>query len=197
MTKKLHEDGFGCLSMLTISLICGIGAGLLLIASAGCAAGKAVDTTRAVEAAFRGESHVTYTVVPGSLAGMPENTIAIPTVPGKDVVFRSYYPDGTPQWSLDTRRSDVLDVLFAAAAGIDAEKFAEDARMRAWVTAEREAWMGVMQPFIQAAVPYVQGRFSQDLTNRATPQPSQADQLRAILRALRDEGLLPTTQPSP
>lgn len=118
----------------------------------GCQGMKATDTTKAIEAVTAGERQVTYTVVPGSLAGMPQNTIAIPTVPGKDVQFHKYFPDGTPEMTLTTRRSDVIDILFASAAGIDAEKFAEDARTRAWISSEREAWMGLAQPFLAAAL---------------------------------------------
>ena len=93
---------------------------------AGCASLKAVDTTAAIEALTAGESRVTYTVVPGEIAGMSDKTLAIPTVPGKNVKFRSYYPDGKPQWELDTSRDAIVSALLSGAAGIDAAKFAHD-----------------------------------------------------------------------
>jgi len=126
---------------------------LLTLLLFGCAGTKAVDSTRAVQALTAGESHVTYSLVPG-LEGLDPSlqgkVVAIPTVPGKDVDFKAYYPDGQMKLSLTTARSPVIDVLLAGVAGIDAEKFAEDARMRAWVTAEREAWMALIGPMIQA-----------------------------------------------
>lgn len=149
----------------------------LLNCFGGCAGWKAVDTTAAIEAVTAGEHTVTYTVVPGDIIGLGDKSLAIPTVPGKDVQFRySKTAEGAVEMTLGTTRSEVLDVLFAAAAGIDAEKFAEDARTRAWVSAEREAWMAVVGPLIQQAM------------NRPpaptpdTPRPTLREQVLELLR---------------
>ncbi len=110
----------------------------------GCAATKAVDTTAAIQAVTAGESHVTYSVLAGDVLDDPQfagKSLLIPTVPGKDVSFKLYYPSGQVRAELTTQRSHVVDTLLAGAAGIDAEKFAADERLRAWVSQERAAWV--------------------------------------------------------
>lgn len=108
--------------------------------STGCAYTKAVDTTKMIQAQTAGESHVTYTLVPGDIAGMPDNVIAIPTVPGKDIEFKSYYPDGTPQWSLVTKRSVVLEMMNAGVLSVDAAKALQEQFQLQWLSEEAQKW---------------------------------------------------------
>lgn len=151
----------------------------LLACCAGCAGIKAVDTTSLADYATRGESHVTYSVVPGSIAGMPEGTVAIPTVPGKDVTFRSWYPTGQPQWELTTQRSAVLDVLLSGLSDVDAAKFAADAATRQWTMELIDRAIALAQPLLAAA---------------AQPAPAPApDKLDRIIDAL--ERIVPPAQP--
>lgn len=137
---------FNCLALASLAFLFPVGA-----CSTGCASFKALDSTRAVDFATRGEQHVTYSVIPGDVAGLPDKALAIPTVPGKDVEFHAFYPDGTPQWSLETRRSDVLEAIIGAGgiSAVDAAKFAADAEAREWLSRERAAWQAMIGPIIQ------------------------------------------------
>lgn len=146
-----------------------------LLAS-GCAGLKAGDTTKIMDYMTRGESQVTYTLVPGDVAGMPGHTVAIPTVPGKDVRFRSYYADGTPQWELDTQRSPVLDVLFAGAISADAAKFAEDAAQREYAAGMVDRALSMAQPFLNQALTNYQ--------NRSAPRMEEQDGFRSQIEQL-------------
>ena len=151
--------------------------GLLLIVGCLCACQglKTVDSTAAVQALTEGERHVTYTTVPvpdGIDPSLQGKLLMIPTVPGKDVDFRMYNDAGQLKVSLTTQRSAVVDMILGNIAGIDVEKFAEDARMRAWVTAEREAWMALVGPLLQRQA--------------AAPTP-YADDLKATLLELLKE----------
>lgn len=150
----------------------------------GCAGWKAVDSTAAVQAITAGEQHVTYSMVPvpeGIDPSLQSKLLMIPTVPGKDVSFRMYNDAGQVKVELTTQRSAVIDMLLGSIAGIDVEKFAEDARMRAWVSAEREAWMALVGPMIQA-------KFNQSLASSAAaasqPTGQFQDELKAILLEL-------------
>ncbi len=143
----------------------------------GCAANKAVDSTRLAQAVTAGESQVTYTVLPGKVAGL-EDTFAIPTVPGKDVRFRmTKEPDGSAQIELDTTRSAVLDMLMAGIGGIDAAKFAADADTRDWISREREAWMSAVK---ELAGPLIHRQLA---TPTAPAEPSRRDLLLDALLA--------------
>lgn len=142
----------------------------------GCQGLRALDSTAAVAALTAGEQHVTYSTVPvpegidPSLAG---KLLLIPTVPGKDVDFKMYNDAGQLKVSLTTTRSAVIDMLLGSIAGIDVEKFAEDARVRQWVSQEREAWMALVGPMLQA-------RASQ------TPQPT-GELKQLLLEVLREK----------
>ncbi len=136
-----------------------IGLGLLgcwAVGVLGCAGSKAGDTTRIVDYVTRGESQVTYTVV-NNLPGM-DGAVAIPTVPGKDVRFRSYYADGTPQWELDTQRSAVADTILAGAISADAAKYAADAATREWTAGLVDRALAMAQPFLQQAAANYEAR---------------------------------------
>jgi len=162
---------------------------LLALLLFGCAGMKAVDSTAAVQALTAGEQHVTYTLMPGLEAidpALKDRVIAIPTVPGKDVDFKMYNDAGQLKVSLTTARSPVIDVLLASVAGIDAEKYAEDARTRAWISAEREAWMALIGPMLQA-------RFNQSMQ---PPEPTgqwQAEVKATLLQALQELLATPST----
>lgn len=123
----------------------------VVLGLAGCAGMKAVDTTVLAQSVTAGEQHVTYTLIPGSIAGMPDNVLAIPTVPGKDLDFEAYWPTGGLQWKLTTRRSAVLDVLLSGLNEVDAAKFAADAATREWV-------MQVVDRVTAIAIPLLQSR---------------------------------------
>lgn len=151
----------------------------------GCAGDKAVNSTVAVREVTRGESeqHVTYSLIPGDLTDDPAlagKVLAIPTVPGKDIEFAWYYPDGTPRVKLATKRSAVIDALLTNINTIDGAKFAEDALRREWVSQERAAWFAEFQQF----VPMMQ--------QRLTPAPPSVPTWKALLadpealKALRD-----------
>lgn len=154
---------------------------LAVLAASGCASTKAVDSTRLAEAMFRAESNVTYTVLPGKAIGLPDSTLAIPTVPGKDVRFRATRPDGL-SIELDTSRSGVLDAALLGLTQVDAAKFAADAATREWI-------MQIMDRAIEVALPLIQQRMD---APPAAPRPSRADQVRDLLTdpevraALRD-----------
>lgn len=140
---------------------------LILVLLPGCVAGKLSDTNRYIDGA-NAPQHVTYTVVPGSIAGMPENAIALPTIPGKNVVFRSYHPNGQLQWELETDRSDVLDTIGRNVTANDAAKLAELQLQRQWISDERDAIMSFAQPFIAPTIAQLQAAADQriDLANR-------------------------------
>lgn len=120
---------------------------------------------------------------------MADKVLAIPTVPGKDVSFHAYYPDGTPHYTLDTTRSGVLDVLMAGVAGIDAEKFAQDMRTMQWISQERAAWQAMLSPLLQAAV----RRYDVQTDVRASAPPAAPPESRVLdlLQELRDLGYFP------
>lgn len=178
---------------------------LMLVLMVGCQGlSKAVDSTAAVRAITAGEGHVTYSILLGEMLDDPKyagKLIAIPTVPGKDVDFKLYNDDGSVKASLVTRRSDVIDMLLGSIAGIDVEKFAEDARARAWVSSERDAWMGAIMPLIQARLTQPaetgggDGGFSAKLNQLANSlgYPNSA----AMIEALRRPTPLPTPTPPP
>lgn len=133
----------------------------LLALLTGCATLQATDTTRALEALTAGEAHVTYTKIPGDLApggALAGRDLWVPTVPGKDVSLTAWYPDGSKYVEVTAQRSPVVDVLLARAAGIDAEKFAADANLRAWISAERAAYLELLQPLLATGNSYLQQR---------------------------------------
>ena len=100
----------------------------------GCASFKAVDSTKFAQAVTAGESQVTYVSLNKEL-GLSEGDLVIPTIPGKDVQFNySKHADGSIEASLNTSRSAVLDILAAGIAGLDAQKFAENEALRAWLS---------------------------------------------------------------
>lgn len=127
----------------------------LALAAIGCDSMKAANTTEVIKyvsAPDSGPQHVTYSLMPGNLIGDPalaDKSLFIPTVPGKDLDFLAYNPDGTKRMELHTSRSAVDSVLLAGVSTIDAAKFASDAATRAWISQERAAWMSEMRTFVQ------------------------------------------------
>ena len=159
----------------------------LLGLNVGCALSRASDVTRVAEAAFAGESKVTYTVLPGDVAGLPNNTIAIPTVPGKNVAFTSYYPTGQVQWEFESVRDTVADTIIAALGGLDAQKFAYDAETRRMTN-------DLILKLIDELMPLVM----QKLNPPAAPaQPSQnwQSQLESFFNSPAGQAILSRVQP--
>lgn len=97
----------------------------------GCQGTKALDLTEAFDRVTAGERTVTYVRLPPD-DGDSTNDYYIPTLPGKDVEYIEYYPNGTKRRELRTRRSDVLDVMLGGFSEIEARKFLEDREWRAF-----------------------------------------------------------------
>lgn len=118
----------------------------------GCASWKAVDTTKAVDYSTRAESHVTYTMIPGDLLkNNPElegKVLALPTVPGKDVDFQMYDSNGNLVINLKTRRTDVINALWASVQTTDDRKFVEAALERQFFSDMFDKMAAMIQPYI-------------------------------------------------
>lgn len=144
----------------------------VIAALSGCTMGKSVDTTKMIDYATRSDSNVKYTILPGPQVGLPEGTIAIPTVPGKNVTYEEYYPDGTLHRKLMTSRSVVLDALIAGVDKVEAGKIADRAAQREWT-------MDLVRLFIEVAMPIVQQQLNK-------PEPSPSTQPNARDRAVEE-----------
>lgn len=168
----------------------------------GCAGQKAVDSTAAIRALTAGESHITYSMIPGDLVGnaaFAGKVIAIPTIPGKDVEFNAFYADGTPFMVLKTKRSAVTDAILGQIAGIDAQKFAEDAAQREFYSAQIDKLLAIVQPFLQQALVNYQagGGPTTTMRQRATDWLELASDPRfaQLVQLIRNQGVPPTSQP--
>ena len=120
----------------------------------GCAALKAGDTTQMTADMTKGETHVTYTVLPTDLVADPNSPLygrllAIPTVPGKDVTVDVYYETGQPLCHLATKRTDVLAALWSGAATADQMKFVQDQWMMEQVMTRIDSLVAMFAPVLQ------------------------------------------------
>lgn len=133
----------------------------LVVAVTGCPSSRAVDSTRLAESLTAGERQAQPMAIPGSLIGQP-GTFVIPSAPGKNVRFRKNYPDGTPEITLETSRSEVLDMLLSGINEVDALKYAQDALW--W-----DRGMQIADKLLQLASPFIQNYLN---TGRPVPQPT-------------------------
>lgn len=181
----------------------------LLSSCSGCIgmqATRTIDSTKGIEALTAGERNVTYTMVPGDLlAGnnalnpLSGKVVFIPTVPGKDVEFHAFYPDGQPYLTLTTKRSAVTDAILGQIAGIDGAKLAADMAQREFYAAQMDKLIAIVQPFLNQALVQMQ------TTTPTTSMRQRADswleftsdpRFIALIQQVARSGH-PTTQPSP
>lgn len=98
--------------------------------SVGCAGWKAVDSTVAADRALdASQTNVQLSTLQGDLLGDPElagKIIVVPTVPGKDVVFRGWHDNGQPKFEYIGSRSEVIASTLGRINEIDSGKFMHD-----------------------------------------------------------------------
>lgn len=148
---------------------------------AGCPGNKAVDTTQMIHDLTAGEQVAQQGKIPGSLIG-EEGTIVFPTVPGKNIKFTVYYPDGKPKVVFESLRDPVVAALASAAVGSDAQKFAADAEQRAWT-----------RELIGMLIEQAQMFRAQSLAGAAASVPADPSLKQAIADALKAQLTNPET----
>ena len=125
-----------------------------------CASIRSVDSTRAVEAIALTESgNAGQFVVPGYLTGNPElaeKLIVIAPGNGRNSSGEFFYPDGTKAASWNASRSEVTEALLAGIAGIDAEKFMQDAIQRQFMVDMLDKVMSFAQQYMPQPQPQPQ-----------------------------------------
>lgn len=130
---------------------------LALCGATGCQGMKTVDSTQAALAALHsGQSG------PIEIPLEDGRTVTFTTLPGKDVLYEEYYPDGQIKRRVQTTRSKIIEVALAAIAGIDVDKLQHD-----------ELMLQQAMAFVQAYIPpqLVQSALAQRL---APPGPPPA-----------------------
>lgn len=139
---------------------------------------KAVNSTKAVEAISAAE-HSTPMAVPGYLTGVPnlaDKIILINAPGGKDIKATFRYPDGTVAAEVDSSRSASVNALLASIAGIDAGKFAEDARRDQLVADLIDKLLSYV-PGPQATSALLTQALERKVNPPATTEPSRIDRI--------------------
>lgn len=102
----------------------------LALGLAGCAWLKTGDTTAMTQSMTAGEQQPSPLIIPPDFfdpnSPLWGKTIVIYPPPGKDVTFKMFYADGTPMIDLATKRTDVLNALWAGANTSDTAKLLHD-----------------------------------------------------------------------
>lgn len=142
-----------------------------------------MKTTPAVREIAKADSeqHITYSVLGGDILNdetLAGKAVFVPTVPGKNVHFASYYPDGQLKYKLDTDRSIVTEAMFNGIASVDAAKFAEDAARREWVTQERRELLEAIPGLVRQFAP---------LGGGGGAASSQVSDIKALIKSLIEE----------
>lgn len=110
------------------------------LATVGCGGGyKTTNTTMALDYMTRGEQSQGAHRVPAKLLDPSlDGDFVIATQPGKDSDVDLWYPDGTHHLSVKTKRSIVLEALFAGAMGLDAQHYLENAAQREFFSSQMD-----------------------------------------------------------